>query len=59
MGFDEEATLLDHTDAMRLLYRWLTVLTLPIPPVDIVHAASGGLCSILGLMAEQMGALFC
>ena len=58
MGFDEEATLLDHTDAMRLLYRWLTVLTLPIPPVDIVHAASGGLCSILGLMAEQMGATF-
>jgi len=58
MGLDGEATLLDLTDAMRLLYRWLTVLTVSIPPVDIVHAASGGLCSMLGMTTEQMGAAF-
>ena len=45
--------LLDVTNAMRLLYRWLTVLTIPIPQVDIVHAAAAGLCSIFGIVASR------
>ena len=52
-GVDGEATLLDVTDTMRLLYRWLTVLTVRIPPVDVVHAASGGICSILGMIGGR------
>ena len=37
---DGEATLLDMTDTMRTAcYRWLTVLTVRVPLVDIVHAA--------------------
>ncbi len=53
MDVDGEATLLDMTDTMRLLYRWLTVLTVRIPPVDIVHAASGGICSVLGMIGGR------
>jgi glycosyltransferase involved in cell wall biosynthesis len=51
-------SLLDVTDAMRLLYRWLAVLTVPIPDVDLIHAASGGLCSTLGVLGEMKGAGF-
>ena len=58
IGCREAATLLDMTDAMRLLYRWLTVLTVRTPPVDIVHAASAGLSSILGIVMEGRGAAF-
>lgn len=47
------ATLLDATDAMRLLYRWLTLLTIPLPEVDVVHAAAAGLCSVPGILAHQ------
>jgi len=58
MGVAGEANLLDITDTMRLLYRWLTVLTVHIPPVDIVHAASGGICSILGMIGRRSGSAF-
>ena len=53
LGVDRPATLLDATDAMRLLYRWLTILTVSIPPVDVVHAAAAGLCSVPGILASQ------
>jgi len=46
------ASLLDVTNAMRLLYRWLTPLAIPVPDVDIVHTASGGLCSIPGIVGS-------
>ncbi len=44
-------SLSDATDVMRLLYRWLTMLSIPVPHVDVVHAASAGLASILGIVA--------
>jgi glycosyltransferase involved in cell wall biosynthesis len=53
LGMKEPATLLGATDSVRLLYRWLTVLTIPIPPVDVVHAAAAGLCSIPAIVARQ------
>ena len=53
LGLEQAATLLDATDAMRLLYRWLTLLTISIPPVDVVHAAAAGLCSVPGILARQ------
>ena len=58
MEITEDATLLDVTDALRLLYRWFTTLALPIPKTDVVHAASGGLCSILGILGAHQGASF-
>jgi len=47
------ATLRDLTEAMRLLYRWLAVLTIPIPEVDLIHTAAAGLCSLIGIVARQ------
>jgi glycosyltransferase involved in cell wall biosynthesis len=52
-GLDQPATLLDVTDAMRLLYRWLTLLTVPVPSVDVIHSAAAGLCSVPGILARQ------
>lgn len=52
-SFRNDVSLLDVTNTMRLLYRWLTVLTLELPDVDIVHAASGGLCSIPAIAAAN------
>lgn len=54
-GIAYPASLLDATDALRLLYRWLTILTVAIPPVDVIHAAASGLCSIPGIVARQAG----
>jgi glycosyltransferase involved in cell wall biosynthesis len=53
MHMPADATLLDATDAMRLLYRWLTLLTIPLPRVDVVHAAAAGLCAVPGILARQ------
>lgn len=53
LGVEQPASLLDTTDAMRLLYRWLTLLTVSIPPVDVVHAAAAGLCGVPGIVARQ------
>lgn len=53
-----QATLLDATNAMRLLYRWFTVLTIPIPQVDVVNSAAAGLCGIPGILAAQTGIPF-
>jgi glycosyltransferase involved in cell wall biosynthesis len=59
MGAPARATLLDATDAMRLLYRWLTVLTIPLPQVDVMHAVAAGLCAVPGILARQeQGAAF-
>ncbi len=48
-----QASLLDATNGMRLLYRWLSILTLPIPQVDVVNSAAAGLCGIPGILATQ------
>ncbi len=48
-GASEGPSLLDVTNAMRLLYRWLSVLTVTVPPVDVIHTASAGLCSLLAI----------
>ena len=49
----QPVSLLDVTNMMQLVYRWLTVLAIPIPQVDIVHAAAAGLCSISGIVASR------
>lgn len=49
----DTVSLFDATNAMRLLYRWLAVLTVTIPRVDVVHAAAAGLCSIPGIIAHR------
>lgn len=46
-------SLLDATDGMRLLYRWLTLLTISLPQVDVVHAAAAGLCATPGILARH------
>lgn len=53
LGLEGEVTLRDITDTKRLLYRWLTLLTLPIPEADIVHTAMAGLCTIPGILAKE------
>ncbi|MCA9981278.1 MAG: DUF3492 domain-containing protein, partial [Anaerolineales bacterium] len=53
VGIEGNVTLLDITDAKRLLYRWLTLLTMPIPDSDIVHTAMAGLCCIPGILANE------
>lgn len=59
IDLEDRATLLDATNAMRLLYRWLTLLTVPLPKVDVVHAAAAGLCAVPGILARQtQGASF-
>ncbi|MBN1249226.1 MAG: GT4 family glycosyltransferase PelF [Anaerolineae bacterium] len=52
-SFQAEVSLLDVTNTLRLLYRWLTVLTLQLPEVDVIHAASGGLCSMPAIAAAN------
>ncbi len=45
-------SLLDLAEALRLLYRWLTPLAVPIPRVDVVHASAAGLASLPGIVAK-------
>ncbi|HOU11581.1 MAG TPA: DUF3492 domain-containing protein [Anaerolineae bacterium] len=49
----QPVSLFSITNVMRLLYRWLTVLTITIPAVDVVHAAAAGLCSMFGIVASR------
>ena len=49
----QPVSLLEVTNMMQIVYRWLTVLAIPIPQVDIVHAAAAGLCSIFGIVASR------
>lgn len=53
LGRADTLTLLDVTDALRLLYRWLTVLTIPLPEVEVMHTVAAGLCSLPGILARQ------
>ncbi len=45
-------TIFDMGEALRLLYRWLTPLAIPLPPVDVVHASAAGLASLPGIVAR-------
>ena len=49
----QPVSLLDVTNVMRLVYRWLTVLAINIPQVDVIHAAAAGLCSMFGIVASR------
>lgn len=49
----QPVSMLDVTNTMRLLYRWLTGLSIPIPRVDVVHTAAAGLSSMMGVVAVQ------
>ncbi|NWJ47965.1 MAG: GT4 family glycosyltransferase PelF [Chloroflexi bacterium] len=45
-------SLSDVIEALRLLYRWLTPLALPVPQADLVHASAAGLSSLPGIIAK-------
>jgi glycosyltransferase involved in cell wall biosynthesis len=45
-------SLLETAEALRLLYRWLTPIALPIPKVSLVHASAAGLASLPGIIAK-------
>lgn len=47
-----QPSLLETAEALRLLYRWLTPIAMPIPPVDLVHASAAGLASLPGIVAK-------
>ena len=53
LGTGTAGRLMDATDTMRLLYRWLSLLTLPTPPVDVMHTALAGLCGIPAIVARE------
>ncbi|MGC9400677.1 MAG: GT4 family glycosyltransferase PelF [Anaerolineae bacterium] len=50
-GLETTVSLDDLTNGMRLLYRWLTVLTVKLPDADVYHATAAGLTGILGILA--------
>jgi polysaccharide biosynthesis protein PelF len=43
---------LEVAEALRLLYRWLTPLALPLPPARLVHASAAGIASLPGIVAR-------
>lgn len=43
---------LDVAEALRLLYRWLTPIALPLPPVRVIHASAAGFASLPGIVAR-------
>ena len=45
-------TLFDVGEALRLLYRWLTPLAVPVPPADLIHATAAGLASLPAIVAR-------
>src|SRR5262249_26772601 len=47
---DQMPSVLEAAEALRLLYRWLTPIALPIPPVNLVHASAAGLASLPGIV---------
>jgi polysaccharide biosynthesis protein PelF len=49
---DRLPSLLEAAEALRLLYRWLTPIALPVPPVSLVHASAAGLASLPGIIAR-------
>jgi glycosyltransferase involved in cell wall biosynthesis len=49
---DKTPSLLDISEALRLLYRWLTPLAMPVPPVTLVHASAAGLTSLPAVVAR-------
>ena len=53
LGTGTDGRLLDATDTMRLLYRWLSLLTLPTPDVDVMHTALAGLCGLPAIVAKE------
>ncbi len=49
---DPSISLLDGVEALRLLYRWLTPIALPMPAVSLVHASAAGLASVPAIVAR-------
>jgi polysaccharide biosynthesis protein PelF len=43
---------LDIAEALQLLYRWLTPITLPLPPAHVIHASAAGFASLPGIVAR-------
>jgi polysaccharide biosynthesis protein PelF len=56
---DIEFTLQDITTGLQWLYHWLFPLAKPIPRVDIAHASTAGISTIIGVIAQrEYGAAF-
>ena len=45
-------SVLEAAEALRLLYRWLTPIAMPMPQVSLVHASAAGLASLPGIVAR-------
>jgi len=48
----QQPSLLETAEALRLLYRWLTPIAMPLPEVHLVHASAAGLASLPGIVAK-------
>lgn len=46
-------SVLEATDGLRWIYRFLTVLNHPVPRVDVSHSAAAAFCSIPCIIAKQ------
>ncbi len=45
-------SVIEVAEGLRLLYRWLTTIAVPVPKVDLVHATASGLASLPGIAAK-------
>lgn len=53
-GFNRVSfTMKELSDGIRWLRHMLIPIARPLPPVDVVHAAMAGMCSIVGVVAKQ------
>lgn len=59
-GYDNpEFTMWDVTQGMQWLYHWLFPLARPLPPVDVAHASTAGISTMIGVIAKlEYGAAF-
>jgi polysaccharide biosynthesis protein PelF len=51
--FSEKLDLAGATTCMRWLHRYLAVLSVPVPAVDVVHASMSGLAGVPGVLAAR------
>lgn len=52
--YDAALTQAELTEAMRLLYRYLIPLHVPIPTADITHSSAAGVCGLPGVIAKLL-----
>jgi polysaccharide biosynthesis protein PelF len=48
----DQITVGEITEALRLLYRFLIPLQVPIPPVDLIHSSAASYCGLPGVVGQ-------